>query len=282
MLLVDDDEAELGIGQEQCRPRADDDPRRAARHGAPRATAFRRVQVGVPECRPRAEPRLEPLQPAGGQRDLREQDQRLPPPAQRRRDSLQIDFRLPGTRNAVDHRDVESVLGDTRVQRRDRVCLAAREPDPRPRGVRRFESPVLRRDDSLERGVVRKAPDHRGAHGGGFAYVRERAWRAVRQQVDNPPPGLGHPRRRRAGEPIGDAAGGGAVGGGLEEGPRAHDHAEYGAGGRQRVGRDPLDERADVRGQRGQVVTFRHLAELPGLHTPVARPPHHAVHIPGT
>ena len=58
MRLVDDDQAELGVRQEQRRARADDDLRLAAGDRPPGAAALGRAQVGVPGDGGAAEARL--------------------------------------------------------------------------------------------------------------------------------------------------------------------------------------------------------------------------------
>ena len=80
--LVDDDQAELGIGQEQRRARADHDLRLAAGDPAPGAAPLRRAQVAVPGDGRAAEARLEALEERLGERDFGQQDQRLPALAQ--------------------------------------------------------------------------------------------------------------------------------------------------------------------------------------------------------
>ena len=79
MLLVDDDEAEVGERQKQRRARADDDPRLAARRRRPDAFALALRQPRMPFGRPRAETGGEPVEKLRGQRDLRQQHQRLAP-----------------------------------------------------------------------------------------------------------------------------------------------------------------------------------------------------------
>ena len=79
MLLVDDDEAEIGEGQEERRARPDHDARFAAGDGAPDALALALGEPRVPFGGPRAEARREAVEELRGQRDLRQQHQRLPP-----------------------------------------------------------------------------------------------------------------------------------------------------------------------------------------------------------
>ena len=55
VLLIDDDQAEVGIGQKQRRARADDHRRFAGRHRRPGAGAQARRQLRMPFGRPHAE-----------------------------------------------------------------------------------------------------------------------------------------------------------------------------------------------------------------------------------
>ncbi len=77
VLLIDDDEAEVGERQEQRRARADNDGRLAARDRRPDAFALALGEAGVPFGRPCAETRGEAVEKLRGQRDLRQQHQRL-------------------------------------------------------------------------------------------------------------------------------------------------------------------------------------------------------------
>src|SRR4029079_472078 len=61
MLLIDDDEAELGPRQEQGRTRADDNLRRSVRYRAPGPLALARPHAGMPLRRFSAEAALVPL-----------------------------------------------------------------------------------------------------------------------------------------------------------------------------------------------------------------------------
>ncbi len=108
VLLVDHHEAEVGERQEQRRPGAHHDRRRALRHRAPGHAADPRGEVGVPHRRRDAEAALEPLQPLRGQRDLRQQHQRLAALAQALRHRLQVDLGLAGPGHAIQqgHREL--------------------------------------------------------------------------------------------------------------------------------------------------------------------------------
>ena len=104
VLLVDDDEAEIGKGQEQGRARSDDDLQPAGRDPAPDPLAGARRHLRMPFRRPGAEAQAEAFEEIGGERNLRQQDEHLPARLHRRRHRLEIDFRLARTGDAVEER----------------------------------------------------------------------------------------------------------------------------------------------------------------------------------
>src|SRR3546814_3520342 len=75
--LVDDDDAQLRIGQEKRRARTDDDLRIPAGDGMPRAAALGRTEATVPRDGLAAEARRKAGEHRLGQRDFGEQDERL-------------------------------------------------------------------------------------------------------------------------------------------------------------------------------------------------------------
>ena len=79
----------------------------------------------MPLRRARAEARGEAVEEGAGQRDLRQQDQRLPAAPQRLGDRLEIDLRLAGAGDAVEQRDGEAVAdGRRRSAAAARSCSA--------------------------------------------------------------------------------------------------------------------------------------------------------------
>ena len=119
VLFIDDDEAEVGVRQEQRRARADDHRHLVGRDRRPGARAFARRKLRVPFRRPRAETRGEAIEKLRGERDLRHQDQRLPLQPDVFRHRLEIDLRLAGAGDAVEQRDRVAAL-------RRRSCAARR------------------------------------------------------------------------------------------------------------------------------------------------------------
>ena len=75
VLLVDDDQTEIGVGQKQRRARPDDDRRFARRNRRPIAGAGPRGQFGMPFQRAHAKTLRKTVEELAGQRDLRHQDQ---------------------------------------------------------------------------------------------------------------------------------------------------------------------------------------------------------------
>ena len=118
VLLVDDDEAEVGERQEQSRARPDDDPRFAVRRRGPDALALALGQPRVPFGRPRAEPGREPVEELGGERNLGQQHQPLPPLPKRFGDRLEIDFGLAGSGHPFEQGGRERAFGDAPAQGR--------------------------------------------------------------------------------------------------------------------------------------------------------------------
>ncbi len=127
MLFIDDDEAEIGIGQEQRRARAGDDADFAGGDRMPGAGADARAQLGMPLRRAHAEPRREAIEGLRGERDFRHQDQALAAPRYRFRHRLEIDLGLAGAGDAVEQRDRVAAGADTLAQRRARLGLGRRE-----------------------------------------------------------------------------------------------------------------------------------------------------------
>ena len=111
VLLIDDDQSEIGVGEKQRRTGAYHHGAFASRHRGPVARAGARRQPGVPFQRPHAETMREAVEELSGQRDLRHQDQRLLAPPDDFGNGLEIHFGLAGTGNAVEQGDMEAAVG---------------------------------------------------------------------------------------------------------------------------------------------------------------------------
>ncbi len=241
VLLVDDDEAELGERQEQRRARADDDADQAFGDAAPDRAPLGAAHFGMPQRRRAAEAATEALDPLRRQRDFGQQDQRLRAGAQRFGDRLEIDFGLARAGDAFEQGDAEAAVAHRAAQTIGGARLIGRECHRRRVGIgehaRRRLGPRL----GGKRARFDQALDDRGAdvrlarqRGGGerFAFA-ERVERAL-------------PRRaRRLGRGVaGDFAQHGGGGVRLEGFGNAHRHAQDRARRRQSVVRHPVDEAA--------------------------------------
>ena len=117
MLLVHDDQADVRRGREEGRARADDDRALAASHQFPLGVAFGIFEARVEDRDLTGETIGEPGDDLRGQRDLRHQDQRLPPGTHRRPGGAQIDLGLARAGDAVQQEWRELVRGDRRRER---------------------------------------------------------------------------------------------------------------------------------------------------------------------
>ena len=109
VLLVHHDHAQVWEGQEQRRPGADHHGRLPGGDRAPGPPTQPRRQIRMPHRRGGAEAAGEPLQPLRGQRDLRQQHQRLPPGAQAGGHRLQIHLGLAGAGDTIQQENLENL-----------------------------------------------------------------------------------------------------------------------------------------------------------------------------
>ncbi len=117
VLLIDNDQAEIGIRQEQRRPRAHHHMRLAGRDRGPVARASARRQFRMPFQRPHPEACREAIEELAGQRDFRHQQQHLPAATDGLRHRLEIHLGLARSGDAVQQRDTKAALGDEVTQR---------------------------------------------------------------------------------------------------------------------------------------------------------------------
>ena len=123
VLLIDDDQPEIGVRQKQRRARPHHHRRFTRRYRGPVALPGARGQFGMPFQRPHAETPREAVEELAGQRDLRHQDQRLLAAADRFGDRLEIDFGLARAGDAVEQRDMKAAIGRQRAHRIHRGAL---------------------------------------------------------------------------------------------------------------------------------------------------------------
>ncbi len=273
MLLVSNDQAEIGKRQEKRGACADDDARPAFRHTPPAAAAARPAEIGMPYLRLGPEAPGKTGEPLAGQCDLGQQDQHLAAGFDRRRHRLEIDLGLAGAGDAVQQGDRKP--GRDRVpQHRRGVRLLRRQRRAGPRRIGRGAIvAVARHGDAPERAGRGETGDHPGADPRFTGELRCTATKAVRGHLEHPPAGRGHadvrqrirrnvtrPRRRR-----------------LERLGNAHRHAQHSAARRQGVTCDPVDEVAQRARHRRAVEPRRDILEaFLGHAVRIAVAPHHA------
>ena len=107
MLFVDDDQAKLGEGQEQCRAGADDDPRPAVGYRPPGVAALGLANVGMPLRRKDAESAAEAFEPLRAEGNLGQQDEHLPAGGEGGGECLKISLGLAGAGDPVEHGHAE-------------------------------------------------------------------------------------------------------------------------------------------------------------------------------
>ncbi len=257
MLLVDDDEAEIGEGQEQRRARADDDARRPARHRAPQPLALARRDRRMPFGGAGAETRREAVEELRGQRDFRQQDERLTPGAQRRGDRLEIDFRLARAGDAFEQDRFRCARLDRAGQRVGRGALIGRQRLKGEIGIERRRGRLSRQGDGFERAVVDEAVDHARAAGGGLGQRRLGQRRRIGQRRQHARARRRQAKRRLAGGAKGEARRrrDDRLGG-------ARRHAQHHAARRQGPARHPVDEIAQRFAQRREIADFGDRLEI--------------------
>ena len=147
---------------------------------------WRSRQARVPLGRPRAEARGEAVEELRGQRDLRQEHERLPPLPQGLRDRLEIDFGLARAGHAFEQRRRESARGDARRRdppaARPLVVVEERRAEVR---VEVGRDPLRRQRDGVERAVLDEAVDDAGRASG--AARRAPPWRSARRRRRAPP-----------------------------------------------------------------------------------------------
>ena len=175
VLFVDDDQPEIGEGQEQSRPRADDRVRFAARHGPPQPLALAGRDCRVPLGWPRAEAGGEAIEELRRQRDLRQQHQSLPTGAQGRGDRLEIDFGLARASDAFEQDRPRRTRFNRSLQRLCGGALVGRQRQGGDIGIERRRGGLGVVRDELKRAVVDEAVDdadaalrRRGERGAGL------------------------------------------------------------------------------------------------------------------
>ncbi len=264
MLLVDDDQAEIGEGQEQRRARADHDAHPAFGDGAPGLAPLEAGEARMPRRGRRAEAVLEALQPLRRERDLGQQHQHLPARGEGRGDGLEIDLGLAGAGHAVEQGRREGMGQDLVDQGLRGRRLLGRKRRSLALSIGLREGAAHRALDAFQQADRRHGLDHRGADAGDMRQLGGRHRRPVLQLLEHAA-ARGRQfqrrvagRRRRAIDDLGL--------GRFERGRHAHRHAQDGARRRQGVGRDPIDEAAQRLGHRQRRQQMGDVAQLAGRH----------------
>ena len=255
MRLVDDDEAEIGIGQEQGGAGTDDDPRLTRRDRTPGAAPFALAQAAVPVNRNGTETFLEPLQKGFCQGDFRQQHQGLLAGADGRGDRLEIDLGLARSGDAVEQEGGE-FMGTHRVRHvgRGRHLLIG-QGRRRVGWVGLREGGVYADLDRIERAGLHQPADHRIADP------------ADHRQFAHQPLPVADPLHRLGplfGHAIGQLAGGTIFDDGaraLQRGHRRQRHAQHGGRRGEIIVGGPFDQPAQRFGQRRRVQHFQQVAQ---------------------
>ena len=272
VLLIDDNEAEIGIRQKQRRARADHDRDFAVGDGFPGAGALARRKFGMPFRRADAEARGETVEELRGERDLRHEDEALPAGADRVGHRFEINFGLARAGDAVEQRHRIFVLGDGGFQFIGGGFLIGGEIGGDKIRVGFFRDRLGRQHQRLQRALVDQAVNH--AHGDAelARRVALAASDTVAKKFKHAPARRGHARRRRAGHAHTDPLAFGA-----EMFAHAQAHAQHHAARGHGVIGHPIDEVAQLVLERRQIELFLDVLEPvvePRIGLGVLRPDH--------
>ena len=258
--LVDDDAAQVRVGQEQGRAGADGQPRLSPGDGAPGGSPLRGAQIAVPGRGAHAEARLDAAFERLRQRDFRQQDQHLSAVLQRRGNGLQVGFGLARAGNAVKEEGRKLAPVDRLHHLGGSSPLLRRKLWRRMGGIRHRRRRVCRSGNCLDGAGFHKSPDHRVRHlrpAGKFAHQPL----AARQRGDRCFALRRHALRDLAGQAVlRDRAGA------VERGRRGDRHAHHRGERRIIIAADPLAQAAQAFGQRRRIVDGVHLAQLGSVH----------------
>ena len=195
-----------------------------------------------------------------GERDFRQQDERLPPAPDCRGDGFEIDLRLAGTCHPVDQRHAETVGCDGLPQQARRLALLPTQCAAAIGEIgRRHDRP--RRNHRVVEHALRLQPvDDGGRDAGGMRQARTGPGKPVAGEFEH-----AGARRRDAVRLQCGALQACDPGFRVERLGRTQDHARHHAGRRQRVGGDPVDESPHRLGHRRAVEDVIDRPQLPGI-----------------
>ncbi len=266
VLLVDDDQAEVGEGQEERGAGADDEAGVAGGDRGPGPAAGGLRHAGVPLGGAGAEAGLDPVEELGGEGYLGEKDQGLAAAGQRLGDGFEIDLGLAGAGDALEERGGVGAGADRGAQRRRGFGLGGGERARLGGGVEVGVGGVAGRGLAQEHALGFEAGDDRGRDAGEAGEL-ERREAGVAELVEG-----GEDARARRGAAGGLGAGAAEQrprGGRLAEAGRSRGEPQHDGERGQGVVGGAGEERAHRRRQRGRVEHAGDVAEL--LRCDVAR-----------
>ena len=243
MRFIDNDQAQLGEGQEQRRARTDHHLRGPARHRPPSSASFGRFERGVPQHRRRAEAILEAFEEDFGQRNLWQQHQHLAPHRQRLGDGLEIGLGLARPRDPVEQEGRELGFANRLAKARRRRRLIRREIGRGEVRARKRIGPVAIDLDRFEHPLVYKPAQHPFGHPCDPRQLADRRLLAL-QRLDRRQPLRRHPLGQPAREAVFDR---GRCP--LERATRTQRHPRHRSQRRAVIIRRPLDQPPQRRGQ---------------------------------
>ena len=182
VLLVDDDQAEVGQRREDRRAGPHADPRRTAAQAHPLVVALAVGELGVQDGDGVAEARDEARHDLRGQRDLGDEHEHRPPLLERRARGVQVDLGLARAGHALQQQQRAGLGRGDRLQRgglvggqRRRLALGADRDVRRARGGPARASTATRPRASRRRSAGRSPPAKRGS------VCSSARWRSVRR-----------------------------------------------------------------------------------------------------
>ena len=205
MLLVDNDQAEFGKGQEERRARADHDTGAAFGDAAPDPRPLARRQVGMPFGRTAAETLFEAVEKLLRQRDLGQQDQHLAAAPQRFGHGLEIDFRLARAGDAVEQRRRKGVRGHRGDKCGGGFRLIGPERHAPCLGVGQRERRLGRHFEWRQRAGLDQPAHDAVRNAGLLGQFADAAGKAVAGRCNDALAGGRHARRTDIGQPAGDS-----------------------------------------------------------------------------
>ena len=272
VLLIDHDQAEVGVREKQRGARADHDAHPARGDRRPGARALAGAELGMPFGRTHAEALREAVEELRRECDLGQEHQRLSPFPDRLGDRLEIDLGLARPGHAVEQVDHEAAMGDRGAQDVGRHALRGGELRIAVVGIRLARDRLGRKRHDLKRALVDQAVDHAGRHAGILRGLGFRAQQPVGERIHRAAACRREPLRRPPGKTHRDAL---AL---RPEFAHPQRHAQHRAARGQCVVRHPVDELAQLGLERRYVelgVDVLQAIVQAGIDRDVARP-HHA------